>query len=135
MIIMVIMIIQKNLRSSIICCLFSGGMYISSGFSFSFDLPIEVILSAMLFPIKSPLASAVFCTTLLEAVFAASIPIFVAVSIHFLPYLSPNLLAKDKKPYALTYFLNFGSVEYLIYIIFIQKLVQDLHYLQSQMLY
>ena len=62
------MIIQNNLRSSIICCLFSGGMYLSSGFSFgfsfSFDLPIEVILSAILFPIKSPVASAIFCTTL-----------------------------------------------------------------------
>ena len=50
---MTIMIIQNNLRSSIICFFFSGGMYISSGFSF--DLPIEVILSAILFPIKSPL--------------------------------------------------------------------------------
>ena len=57
------MIIQNNIRSSIICCLFSGGMYISSGlfvFSFSFDLPIEAILSAILFPIKSPVAYAVF---------------------------------------------------------------------------
>ena len=54
MIIVIIMIIQNNLRSSIICCLFSGGMYISSGFSFG--LPIEVILSAILFPIKSPVA-------------------------------------------------------------------------------
>ena len=58
------MIIQNNLRSSIICCLFSGGMYISSGFSFgfsfSFGLPTEVILSAILFPIKSPVASAFF---------------------------------------------------------------------------
>ena len=65
MIIMIIMIIQNNLRSSIICCLFSSGMYISSGlfvfyFYFSFDLPTEVILSAILFPIKSPVASAVF---------------------------------------------------------------------------
>ena len=59
-------------------------------FSFSFVLPIEVILSAILFPIKSPVASAVFCTTLLEAVFAASIPVFVALAINFLPYLSPN---------------------------------------------
>ena len=75
------MIIQNNLRWSIICCLSSGGMYISS--SFSFGLPIEVILSAILFPIKSPVASAVFWTTLLEAVFAASIPVFVAVSISF----------------------------------------------------
>ena len=85
------MIIQNILRSLIICCLFSGEMYISSGllvFSFSFDLPIEVILSAILFPIKSPVASAVFSTTLLEAVFAASIPVFVAISINFLPYLS-----------------------------------------------
>ena len=47
---MIIMIIQNNLRSSIICCLLSGGMYISSGlfvFSFSFVLPNEVILSAI----------------------------------------------------------------------------------------
>ena len=105
------MIIQNSLRSSIICCLFSGGMCISSGFSFSFDLPIQVILSAILFSIKSPVASAVFCTTLLEAVFAASIPVFVAVSINCLPFLSPNFLAKDKKPYPLPYFLNSGSDE------------------------
>ena len=72
-------------------------MYISS--SFSFGLPIEVILSAILFPIKSPVASAVFCTTLLEAVFPASIPVFVAVSIIFLPYLSQDFVAIEKKPY------------------------------------
>ena len=73
---------------------------VSSGFSFgfSFDLPIEVILSAILFPIKSPVASAVFCTTLSEAVFTASIRVFVAVSTNFLPYLSPDFLAQDKKP-------------------------------------
>ena len=96
------MIIQNNLISSTICCLFSGEIYISYGFSFgvsfSFDFPIELILSAILFPIKSPVASAVFCTTLLEAVFAASVPVLVAVFINFLPYLSPNFLAKDKKP-------------------------------------
>ena len=59
---MIVVIIQNNLRSSIICSLFSGEMYISSGFSFGFyfDLPIKVILSAILFPIKSPVASAVF---------------------------------------------------------------------------
>ena len=54
---------QNNLRLSIICCPFFGGLYISSisfVFSFSFGLPIEVILSAILFPIKSPVASAVF---------------------------------------------------------------------------
>ena len=60
-------------------------------FSFVFFvLPTEVILSAILFSIKSPVACAVFCTTLLEAVFAASIPVFVALAINFLPYLSPN---------------------------------------------
>ena len=62
---MTIMIIQSNLRSSIICCLFSGRIQISSGlfvfyFYFYFVLPIEVILSAILFPIKSPVASTVF---------------------------------------------------------------------------
>ena len=50
---------KNNLKPSIICGHFSGGMYISSGFSFSFsfgfsfDLRIEVILSAILFQIKS----------------------------------------------------------------------------------
>ena len=65
-------------------------------FSFSFVLPTEVILSAILFPIESLVASAFFCTTLLEAVFTGSIPVFVAVSINFLPYLSSNFLAKEK---------------------------------------
>ena len=48
-------------------------MYISSGFpfGFAFGLPIKVILSAILFPIKSPVAFAFFRTTLLEAIFAA----------------------------------------------------------------
>ena len=115
------MIIQNNLRSLIICCLFSGGMEITSGlFVFSFVLPIEVILSAILLPIRSPVASAVFCTTLLEAVFAASIPVFVAVSINLLPYLSLNFLANDRKSYPCTYFLNFGSGDYRICIMFIQ---------------
>ena len=63
-------------------------MCISS--DFSFGLPIEVILSAFLFPIKSPVASAIFCTTLLEEVFAASVTVLVAVFTNFLPYLSPN---------------------------------------------
>ena len=60
---MIIMIIQNNLRSPIICCLFSGGIKIFSGlfiFSFTFGLPAKVILSAILFPVKSPVASAVF---------------------------------------------------------------------------
>ena len=123
--ILMIMIIQNNLRTSIICCIFSGGIYISSdlfvfSFVFSFVLPTEVMLSAILLLIRSPVASAFFCTTLLEAVFAASIPVLVAVSINFLPYLSPSSLAKDKKPYPCTYCLNFGSVDYFIFIMFIQ---------------
>ena len=53
---------ENSLRSSIIC-IFSGGMLISSAlfvFPFSFGSPIEVILSAILFPIRSPVTSAVF---------------------------------------------------------------------------
>ena len=45
-----ITITQNNLRSSIIFVFFSGGMLISFvSFGFSFDLPIEVILSAYYF--------------------------------------------------------------------------------------
>ena len=79
-------------------------------FSFYFDLPTEVILSAILFPKKSPVISAVSLTTLFETVFAAFVPVFVPVLIYFLPYLSPNFIANDKKLYPLTYFLYFGSV-------------------------
>ena len=60
-------------------------MYISSTFFvFSFGLPSKVVLSAILFPIKSPVVSAVFWTTLLEAAFPAFIPVSAAVSISFL---------------------------------------------------
>ena len=45
-------------------------------FSLLSDLPTEVILSAILLPIKSHVAFAVFRTTILEAVFVASIPVF-----------------------------------------------------------
>ena len=58
-----------NLRSPIIFCLSSGEIYLSLGISSSsfvselfcsevFEIP--VILSAILFPMKSPVASAVF---------------------------------------------------------------------------
>ena len=76
-------------------------MYISclsSSFSLLFVFPTEVILSAILFPTKSLVAFAVFHTALLEAIFAASIPVFVAVSINFLPYLSPSFLANENEP-------------------------------------
>ena len=94
-------------------------MYIScfsSSFSLFFVLPNEVILSAILFPIKSPVASAGYWTTLFKAsIFDASIPVFVAVSINFLPYSSADYLENNKKSNPLTYFLNFGYVEYLIF--------------------
>ena len=92
-------------------------MYISCiycSFSLLFVLPNEVILSAILIPIESPVAS-----TRLEAVFAASILVFVVVSFNFLPYLSPNFLANHNKLYPLTYFLYFGSVEYLIFLLYL----------------
>ena len=98
-------------------------------------MPTELILFAILFPIKSPVASAVFQTTLFEAVFAASILVSVAVSINFLHYLSPNFLTNDKKLYPLTYFLYFGSVKYLIFIMSTQWLVSNRNYLQFEVLY
>ena len=64
-----------NPNSSIICCLSSGDMYLFLGTSFGLALPtsilsfcnslrdffkILVILPAILLPIKSPVASAVF---------------------------------------------------------------------------
>ena len=78
------------LRPLIICCLFSGDVYISLGislcspiFSSSFVTVSElfcgevfatfVILSAIFLPIKSPVASAVFSITLFEADLIASL--------------------------------------------------------------
>ena len=59
-----------NLNSSIIYCLFSGDIYLSFGISILFSFfncnslgdffETLVILSAILLPIKSPFASAVF---------------------------------------------------------------------------
>ena len=51
----------------------------------------------MSYLIKSPVASVVFWSTLLEADFATYVPTYVAVSINLLPYLSLNLFANDKK--------------------------------------
>ena len=70
----------------------------------------EAILSAILFLMKLPVASAVFWTTRLEAVFVASTPVFVAVSIFPLPYLSAYFIPNDERAHPLTSFLNFGSV-------------------------
>ena len=55
-----------NLNSSIICCLFSGDIYLSFGISNSFLSVFELffeaffVLSAISLPVKSPFASAVF---------------------------------------------------------------------------
>ena len=46
-----------------------------------------VILSAILLPIKSPVASAVFWIALFQAVFIVSVVDFLAVSKRFWPYL------------------------------------------------
>ena len=83
-----------NLNSSIICCLFSGDMYLSFGTCISsFCSSLEdffekfTILSALLLPIKSPVASAVFWIALFEAVFIASVADCLALSRSFWPYL------------------------------------------------
>ena len=97
-------------------CYISSLSFILFFFYSLFVLPSEVILSAILFPIKSTVASAVFWTSCLEPVLAVSIPVYFAVSINFLPHLLPNFLENDKQLYPLTYCLYLSSVEYLIFI-------------------
>ena len=70
-----------NLRSSIIFCLCYGDAYLSLSISSSLVSQLFcsevfktlVILLAILFPMKSPVASAVFWTTLFELVLRASV--------------------------------------------------------------
>ena len=85
-----------NLNSSIICCLSSGDMYLFLGvalFTFtsilSFDDFFEtlIILSAILLPIKSSVASAIFWIALFDAVFIASVVDYLAISGSFWLYL------------------------------------------------
>ena len=52
-------------------------------FSLAFFLETLVISSAVLLPIKSPVASAVFRIALFDVVFYASVADFLAVSISF----------------------------------------------------
>ena len=92
--------VQNNLRSSIICCLFFWRninffcfvclfFWLTYWSNFiSYFIPNQISCSFCSFLNNS------FCSS-----FAASIPVFVAVSINFLQYLCPNFLAKDKKPY------------------------------------
>ena len=128
-----------NLNSSIICCLSSGDMYlflwvvISTSCSYvssllcnslaDFFFETLVILSAILLPIKSPVASAVFWIALFDAVFIASVVVFLALSRIFWSYLLLKILplfsSKDKNPYPFTFILSLRSTEYLPFIIFI----------------
>ena len=83
----------------------------------SLERPTEVILSAILLPIKFPVASVLLPTIFLPAIVAKSLPVFIAVSVNFLPYLllkfvpvfiavffnflpylSPKFCANDKNP-------------------------------------
>ena len=57
-----------------------------------------VILSAILLPIKSPVASAVFWFSLFQAVFIAPAVDFLALSRSFWLYLLLKFLAKGKNP-------------------------------------
>ena len=87
-------VLGTNPYSSITCFLSSGDMYLflcvvnctSSSSSSSSSLLLDffetlVILSAILLPIKSPVASAVFWIALFEAVFVASVFIFISIFI------------------------------------------------------
>ena len=53
------------------------------------------MLFTILLAIKSPVASAVFCYTFLEAVLKTHVPVLVTESIAFLQYLSANFLANS----------------------------------------
>ena len=123
-----------NLNSWIICCLSSGDIYLFFGTSFGLALAVFdslfyaflktlVISSAILLPIKSPVASAAFWISLIQAVFIASVVNFSAVSRRFWLHLFINyikcvamFLAKDRNLYSFAYIFSLGSIEYLIFI-------------------
>ena len=73
-----------------------------------------VILSAILLPIKSSVASAAFWIALFEAVFIASVVDFLALSRSFWPCLLlkflPMFFAKGKNSYPFTFILSLGSI-------------------------
>ena len=101
------------INSFSICCLFADDIAICSIFckfisGRGFAL---TIVSAISFSINFPVASAVLWTTFLEAVFVASSPSFVAVSIRFFLYLSGESIANYKNPNLLTDFVVFGCIE------------------------
>ena len=92
----------SNFNSLIICCLSSEDMYlflwaVISTSSLLLFLLLDffetlVILSAILLPIKSPVASAVFWIALFEAVFIVFVVDFLALSRPFWLYLLVKLL-------------------------------------------
>ena len=84
---------QNNFKSLIICSLLSGGIIVSclssiilSSSFCSLFLVLLVIPSAILLPIKSPIASALLGNTFLPAILAKSLPAFKLLSNIFLPY-------------------------------------------------
>ena len=90
-----------NLNSSVICCLSSGDMYLSLEVALSTSTSVSlfcsslvdffetlVILSAILLPIKSPVASAVFWIALFDAVLIASVVDFLAQVLGCIYYLN-----------------------------------------------
>ena len=87
-----------------ISCIFSGGITISATFhEFSSSTGFGfTIFSTILFPINFPVVSAVLLTAFLEAVFAASSPVFVAVSNNSFLYFSDRLLSNDKNLYSIS---------------------------------
>ena len=107
-----------------ICCLFPGDMNLSFSTSdsslgllfcgFLDFLETLVIFSAILFPIKSPVTSAVF-----EEVFIASVIDFLhyqEVFDHIYCLIVYKFFARDKNPFPFTSILSLGSIEYLIFI-------------------
>ena len=87
---------HTNRNSWINCCLSSGDMHLFLRVAFSTFFSVSlfckylvgffetlVILSVILLPIKSPVASAVFWIALFEAVFIASVVDFLALSRSF----------------------------------------------------
>ena len=125
-----------NLNSSIISCPSFGDIYLSFGVSdsslaslfcgFLECNSIEdffetlVILSAILLPIKSPVASAVFLDCSFWSSFYCICVDFFVLSRHFwlclLLKCLPMFFSKYKNPYPFTYILFLDWIEYLIFI-------------------
>ena len=109
-----------NYNSSITCCtnynsLISGNIYLSFGISISSSFcwcnsfggffETLVILSAILSPTKSSVASAVFLITLFEAVFYCICCTFFSSINNFLTILIAHVFSKRQKSIALCIYL------------------------------